>query len=133
MTQPLPTITGFSMRVEGVPVPKGRPRFSKLGHAYTDPKTRNYEKAVAAAWKEQQGVTLEGNVEIFVVVGTPNMNADIDNFCKSVLDGLQLGGAFANGDEQVTRLTAWKYPAGKDDAFTSVILRSVPELAKVEK
>lgn len=33
--------------IDGVPVPKGRPRFTKAGVAYTPAKTRAYEKQAA--------------------------------------------------------------------------------------
>ena len=34
----------FFLKIEGEPVPKGRPRFTRQGRAYTPAKTANYEK-----------------------------------------------------------------------------------------
>lgn len=37
---------GFT--IEGAPVPKGRPRFTRTGHTFTPAKTRQYEALVTA-------------------------------------------------------------------------------------
>ena len=36
--------------IEGEPVGKARPRFTRTGHAYTPDKTRKYEQAVEDAY-----------------------------------------------------------------------------------
>lgn len=36
----------ISFTIEGVPVPKGRPRFTRSGHTYTPDTTRKYEALV---------------------------------------------------------------------------------------
>lgn len=41
----------LTLIIPGSPVPKGRPRFTKTGHTYTDAKTRNAENAIASAWR----------------------------------------------------------------------------------
>lgn len=117
-------MTAYGIKLDITPVPKGRPRFSRTGHAYTDPKTREYEKAVAAEWVKQWGADLniEGDVLATIIVGTANMRADIDNFVKSLLDGVQLAGAFATGDEQVTGLRAMKVKTDKAGAYAFVLL-----------
>ena len=57
--------------IDGVPVPKGRPRFTKAGVAYTPAKTRAYEKQAA----------LSGTL-------LPAKKPDVDNIAKAALDGL---------------------------------------------
>ena len=41
---------GFT--IEGAPVPKGRPRFTRTGHTFTPAKTRQYEALVTARARE---------------------------------------------------------------------------------
>jgi Holliday junction resolvase RusA-like endonuclease len=118
-------ISGFSMRVECVPVPKGRPRFTRYGGAYTPKETVEFEQVIAAAWLEQQGATmLEGDIELFVAVSVVNMKKDIDNLVKSIADGLTKAGAW-HDDRQITQLHAWKFPASKGDESVHVIVRKV--------
>ena len=40
---------------------------------------------------------------------------DVDNLAKSILDGMQKAGAFAEGDQQVYTLGITKYPAEKEN------------------
>jgi Holliday junction resolvase RusA-like endonuclease len=114
------SVMSWAVKLDGVPVPKSRPRFTRTGHAYTDPKTRDYEKTVGAAWVKQWGANmrLEGDLHATVIVGTPNMRGDVDNFAKSVLDALQLVGAFDRGDEQVTSLRVFKVRTSREEAYT---------------
>ena len=44
-------MTAVVVNIPGQPVPKGRPRFTKGGFAYTPDKTRKYEKLVASLAK----------------------------------------------------------------------------------
>jgi len=44
-------MTGFRMVIEGVPVPKGRPRFGR-GHVYTPLKTKNVEALISTVGKK---------------------------------------------------------------------------------
>ena len=41
--------------IPGVPVGKGRPRFTRDGHAHTPQKTRDYEDKAVLCWKCQSG------------------------------------------------------------------------------
>lgn len=96
----------------GVPFPKGRPRFTKAGVAYTPAKTRAYEKTAAVI--AQTGMNAKGlkpfNCPIVVMatayvpipksmskkdraaakdgVLLPAKKPDIDNIAKAALDGL---------------------------------------------
>lgn len=44
-------MTAVVVNIPGQPVPKGRPRFTRGGFAYTPEKTRKYEKLVAGLAK----------------------------------------------------------------------------------
>ena len=110
--------------VTGQPVPKGRPRLSN-GHTYTPPKTRQYEKRIKQAWKEQSGEHLNGPLKLILTayfsipasksqtikekmaVGEilPTKRPDLDNIIK-VIDALN-GLAF-DDDCQIVEVTARK-------------------------
>ena len=48
------------IEVSGQPQGKGRPRFTRTGHAYTPPRTVEYEQRIrAAAWAEMQRLNLD--------------------------------------------------------------------------
>jgi Holliday junction resolvase RusA-like endonuclease len=80
---------------------------------------------VADAWREQRGdLALTGQLEAFLYFGTVgHLKQDIDNLVKSALDGLQRAGAFVNGDEQVYKITASKFPATREEQHTIIVLR----------
>jgi Holliday junction resolvase RusA-like endonuclease len=92
--------------IPGHPVPKGRPRFTKSGRAYTDPKTRAYEAQVSVlARLAMAGRVFTGPVRVSIVAtfarpqrlcrkADPagcvehDVRPDLDNVVKAVLDGL---------------------------------------------
>ena len=94
--------------VPGVPVGKGRPRFTKDGHTYTPEKTRQYENKVVLCWKCQSGKGFAAGVPLIAHVmayfpvpksaskakkaameGTfHTKKPDSDNVCKAILDAL---------------------------------------------
>ena len=115
--------------VAGEPVAKGRPRFSRArGVAYTPAKTRNYENLVKLA----AGQAMDGREPLIGPVAVslaaylpipqswsnkkrlkaetgeiaPAKRPDIENLCKSSLDGCN-GVVFAD-DSQVVKLRAEK-------------------------
>ncbi len=110
--------------VEGEPVGKSRPRFSR-GRVYTPEKTKEYEERIAWTYKKEINAHFDGAVEVEIIVykAMPKSwskklrekrwnkictnKPDIDNIVKSILDGLQKGGAF-NDDKQVGILKAYK-------------------------
>lgn len=113
--------------VEGKPVGKGRPRFTRTGHTYTPERTRQYEKAVAwecrKAMKGNPPSDLPQHVSIGVSILPPKSwskakrakalhgeikpgKPDIDNFLKAILDGCN-GIAFVD-DSQVVSVYAIK-------------------------
>ena len=94
--------------VPGVPVGKGRPRFTRGGHAYTPEKTAAFEEKVRLCWKTQSGKGFAGRVPLLASVmayfpipksvskkkaeamtGTFHVNRpDADNIAKAILDAL---------------------------------------------
>ena len=92
--------------VTGAPVGKGRPRFTRSGHAYTPEKTAVYEERVRLCWKIQSGKGFAGGVPLAASIaaffplpkslsakktaaldGTPHTKtSDADNVAEAVLD-----------------------------------------------
>lgn len=95
--------------VSGEPVAKERPRVGKHGNVYTPARTKAYERAVALIakttlpkFKEKDRLVVE------LRFYCSNDSKDLDNLCKSVLDGLQKAGTFRN-DNQIVELHAYKH------------------------
>ena len=113
--------------VPGIPVGKGRPRFTRDGHTYTPQKTREYEDKVVQYWKCQSGkgfaagVPLKAEINGYFPIpkslskkrraaldGTPHVKkCDADNLAKAILDALN-GHAY-NDDSAIALLTVRKY------------------------
>ena len=112
--------------INGECVPKARPRFSKFGHVYTTPKTRAYENIVKSTAIDNRVpcVTTALRVEIVIYKSIPKsfskvkrklanegkiypiVKPDIDNYVKSVLDGLN--GVLFMDDKQIVDFRAIK-------------------------
>lgn len=98
--------------IPGRPVPKHRPRASSAGHkmyVYTPVETKRYERQVmllaAAAAK---GKTFFNDIAIDIKLYFADKKfGDIDNYAKSILDGLQ--GTLFENDKQVARLSVERY------------------------
>lgn len=45
----------ISLTIDGKPIPKARPRFTRTGRTYTDAKTKTAEQAIRSAWLTQVG------------------------------------------------------------------------------
>lgn len=118
----------------GVPVPKGRPRFSrKTGHVYSPQKTRSYEDAVKYAASQAMigRPPFEGPCQIQVIASLPvpaswskkkqaaardqtllhTKRPDVDNFMKCALDALNE--VVFRDDSQVVKLVATKVYSDK--------------------
>lgn len=108
------------------PKPKGRPRFTRSGHAYTPETTQNYEQKISEYYKEQTDDFYNGAIQIRLtflmpipksttkkmrrLIETGNIKytkkPDLDNLQKAVLDALN-GIAFSD-DKIITRIVAEK-------------------------
>ena len=86
---------------------------TKMGGVYTPKTTVDYEKIVAAAWNDAYGMlALNGRLRVTINVHTDrHAKQDVDNLAKSILDGMQRAGAFADGDHQVYSLGIVKHAA----------------------
>lgn len=111
--------------VEGEPVGKGRPRFTRNGQAYTPKKTRDYEAKVRAAYLQSGGPDFAERPVCMSIAFAHGMakswpkkkrnelrgevctgRSDIDNCVKSIMDGL-LGVAYQD-DRSVVSVSAFK-------------------------
>lgn len=122
----------IEFEIPGDPVAKQRPRMTKSGHIYTPEKTRKYEKLVKEAylnhsrgWKFGKDAPLEIRIVAYFSIPKsdsnkrknekkmgvirPTIKSDIDNICKSILDGLN-GVAYVD-DKQIVSLYASKWYA----------------------
>lgn len=110
--------------VEMSPVPKGRPRLSKYGCAFTPEKTRQAEREFQIkAARFEPAELLDGPVELKVIFyshfpkswsekkkrehhGYKISRPDLDNLVKLVKDAME--GKFFGNDSQIFNLTAKK-------------------------
>lgn len=125
---------GGLLRVPGDPVGKGRPRFTRTGHAYTPPRTREFEKAVGAlarvAWGAHPPLCGYVRLEVTQVEKRPKrpspplpsgrvwcnkggQHPDLSNVVKAIEDALQ-GVAFLD-DCIVVELSASKVYAARGE------------------
>lgn len=80
----------YSFEIPGRARPKGRPRFGAGGRVFTPPETLEYEARVREAADKVFDKPLESDdlyVTVTVFIKGRN-HADIDNYCKSILDGM---------------------------------------------
>ena len=102
-------------------VPKGRPRFSRKGHAYTPAATRAWEDHVAWTWKCANGTTepLTGPVVLSVIIaGRRTLSGDLDNYLKAISDALN-GVAWVD-DRQIVKIYAQKCQGDRDSVLIHV-------------
>ena len=116
----------YELFFEVDPVPKGRPRFTRTGHAYTPQKTAHYEAQIRAIYDLHRGVHFEGPISVKMVFNMPipksftkkvkrqiedgdyqhTKKPDLDNLAKAVLDALN-GLAF-DDDSQIVKINMEK-------------------------
>ena len=119
----------ISVYLNGQPIGKGRPRFTRTGHTYTPEKTRRYEHKLAAEasnWmmlRSMDPITQPCRVAILAQFQIPKSwskkrrdaavigevfpgRPDIDNIVKAVLDACN--GVTFEDDAQVFRVMATK-------------------------
>lgn len=112
--------------IPGEPVPKGRPKFTRQGRAYTPKKTKDYEDLVKKHIRLQGGKPVDYPVAVTIRVYraipqswsnrkkeqairgelVPATRPDLDNYVKALLDASN--GLLFNDDNQVVKLTAIK-------------------------
>ena len=101
------------------PVPKARPRVSRRG-TYTPTKTRNFEHAIAVMTQAQVECPYAKSDALLIEIDFyferkksvtrkyHTVKPDVDNLIKSLLDGMQQGGAF-HSDSQIIEVRAKKH------------------------
>jgi Holliday junction resolvase RusA-like endonuclease/endogenous inhibitor of DNA gyrase (YacG/DUF329 family) len=73
--------------IDGDPASKARPRFTRKGHTYTDPKDRTAEERTAWHLRRAFQTPYLGNVAVGCVFFRPNrQRIDVDNMLKHVCD-----------------------------------------------
>lgn len=123
------------------PVPKGRPRFTRTGHAYTPKATQDYEKMIANYYLSQTKDFYDSAIKIKLVFNMPipkstsnkkrelmavgvikctKHNGDVDNLAKAVLDALNTV-AFED-DCLITKLTIIKKYASDNNVGIEMII-----------
>jgi Holliday junction resolvase RusA-like endonuclease len=123
-------MTYIEFTVDGEPVGKGRPRFTRNGHAYTPEKTADYEQLVKLSFRKKypdfkpilKVVPLSvvicaefpipasfcRNARLEAKRGTrkPTKKPDADNIAKSICDALN--GLAYHDDSQIVELYVFK-------------------------
>lgn len=107
-------------RFDFKPIAKGRPRMSRRGRVFTPERTRIFEDRVAESWVHEINATflvpvsveIELHKDYFIVTISEwtedeknPMRGDIDNYAKSILDGLNK--VAYEDDKQVRSLKVW--------------------------
>jgi Holliday junction resolvase RusA-like endonuclease len=86
----------ITFTVFGNPTPKARPRHTKAGHTYTDPRTVAYETSVGmaamVAHVELQPGRVPYTLRVHFYLSKRYFSTDLSNLTKAVEDGLQLYG-----------------------------------------
>ena len=100
----------IKLTIPGRPVPKGRPRLGVHGrkaYVYTPPKTKEYENLVGWVARCAGCKPLDGPLVVKLHLFIRGRSGDVDNYCKSILDGLN--GIAYEDDDQVVELLVRKH------------------------
>lgn len=114
--------------IHATPKPKGRPRVTRSGHAFTPKATREYEQLIISEWEVQHGKTEptknpaavrvmfympipkatsnKARERMAAGLEVPAKKPDIDNLLKAVLDALN--GKAYHDDNQIVEISAKK-------------------------
>lgn len=126
----------FSVGIE--PIPKGRPRFTRSGHAYTPERTRDYERELKSKIAlEFKRLPFKGHVELEMTfhLSKPKRTKfglfppmDIDNLVKAFMDAAN--GVLYEDDKQVVKIIASKtwQSTGKIVISVNEVEKSIDEI-----
>ena len=131
----------IELTIPGEVIAKGRPKFTSRGgyaRAYTPKKTRDYEALVKYYALQLKQEPLTEAIEVAISVHRvppkswskkkqkealdgvikPVVKSDIDNYCKSIIDGLN--GILFQDDKQICKLIATKEYSETDKAVVRI-------------
>lgn len=119
----------FEVLIPIAPIPKGRPRFSRNGHAYTPERTRVFEATLRhQVQKKYRGLPLEGPLSVeleFRFVRPkrckdthPITKPDTDNLAKAVFDSLE--GVLWQNDKHVVSIRADKVFSDEECIYIAI-------------
>ena len=108
-----------AVHIPGRPVPKQRARRSSSGRAYIPRETRDYEQAVAGVVRAARA-PVSGSADVDIVVRVAGRAGDVDNYAKSLLDGLVKGGGIGD-DRDVVHLSVRLERVGKGQESASIV------------
>lgn len=101
-----------------LPIPCARPRLGKFGNVYSPSAVA--EKSLAwmmrANMEEEEGecLPLQGELMICIVIEhSQNLNGDVDNIAKFIMDAVQKAGIITN-DKQFCSLAIYKIRSNRD-------------------
>lgn len=135
----------ISFTLDLQPVPKGRPRATRTGRIYTPKTTAEYEASIAKMVSHHQALLGALSLEVTFILKRPastpksrsgrflkaGSRGDLDNYVKSLLDGLQRGGVVPN-DAAVVEIKANKVYAALDESpHIEVKLWSLGEMVEL--
>lgn len=129
----------INLTIPGEPRGKGRPRFMRSGHTYTDEKTKAYESAVKAAWYKAGRKKISGAVYVHISayfsvpksgskalradklngLALPTKKPDVDNIAKIILDALN-GLAFDDDKDVIYLSVVKEYTDGAGEVIVGV-------------
>lgn len=123
------TDEALELTITGKPQPKGRPRFSRSGKAYTPTVTRQWEGYLRMCFQLAIKTPLEGDIWVDLVYFTTS-RADVDNLTKAFLDaGNKI---LFNDDSQVKKLSAEKIKS-KEECTQMTVRRITNDRCRKEK
>lgn len=111
------------------PVQKLRERVTMRGSfpaLYTDPKVKAFEGDVERIGRFQHralsATAIQGRLIAEIDLYVSNKRGDVDNYAKSILDGMQKAQIFAN-DNQIDKLTVNRFFVDKGKERFTVAIR----------
>ena len=128
-----------SFRINGKIVPKGRPRFTRTGHAYTPQSTRDYEQLIKATYLSEIGnKKLNGALKVSIVANLgipthiskkareellnaqnrPTKKPDADNIAKTICDALNE--VAYDDDKQIAWLSVYKQYSENESIYVTI-------------
>ena len=115
------------LTIWGRAIPKGRPRFTKSGHVYTPPTTKEWEDRIAWAWRSTHPGTepFGGPVVVEMIFkGKRRLPGDLSNYVKAAEDALN-GLAWVD-DRQIVESHTFKRQGDEDWVWIVVAERGEP-------